>query len=58
LTGMTMREAGQLLGSLGLQLNPEGTGVVVEQKLPPGTKLKSGAEVTVVFSPPVWEPSP
>lgn len=55
---MTMREAGQLLGSLGLQLNPEGTGVVVEQKLPPGTKLKSGAEVTVVFSPPVWEPSP
>ncbi|MBU7005642.1 stage V sporulation protein D [Phosphitispora fastidiosa] len=58
LTGMTMREAGQLLGSLGLQLNPEGTGIVVEQKLPPGTKLKSGEEVTVVFSPPVWEPSP
>ncbi|WP_418790571.1 stage V sporulation protein D [Phosphitispora sp. TUW77] len=58
LTGMTMREAGQLLGSLGLHLNPEGTGIAVEQNLPPGTKLKSGASVTVIFSSPVWEPSP
>lgn len=58
LTGMTMREAGQLLGRLGLQLNPEGTGVAVQQKTAPGTKVKSGSTITIIFSPPVPEPSP
>ncbi len=58
LTGMTMREAGQLLGRLGLQFNPVGTGVAVEQKTIPGTKVKAGSTIVVVFSPPVSEPSP
>ncbi|PKM80640.1 MAG: stage V sporulation protein D [Firmicutes bacterium HGW-Firmicutes-14] len=58
LTGLTMREAGQLLGRLGLQINAVGTGLVSEQKTAPGTKLKSGSTVTVVFTPQVPEPSP
>ncbi len=58
LTDLTMREAGQLLGRLGLQLNPVGTGVAVEQKTKPGTKVKAGSAITVTFSPPVPEPSP
>ncbi len=58
LTGLTMREAGQLLGRLGLQLNPEGTGVAAEQKIAPGTKVRSGSAVKVIFKPPVAELSP
>jgi len=58
LTGLTMREVGQLLGKLGLQLDPVGTGVAVEQKTKQGTKVKAGSTITVIFSPPVPEPSP
>jgi len=58
LTGLTMREAGQLLGKLGLQFDPQGTGVAVEQKILAGTKVKAGSSVTVIFAPPVSEPSP
>lgn len=58
LTGMTMRGAGQLLGKLGLQFDPQGTGVAIEQKILPGTKVKAGSNVTVIFAPPVSEPSP
>ena len=58
LAGMTMREAGQLLGRLGLQLSPEGTGIAVEQKIAPGTKVKSGSTISIVFSPLEPEPSP
>jgi stage V sporulation protein D (sporulation-specific penicillin-binding protein) len=58
LKGLTMREAGQLLGKLGLQFDPQGTGVALEQKILPGTKVKAGSTVTVFFAPPVPEPSP
>ncbi len=58
LTGMTMREAGQLLGRLGLKLDPQGTGIATEQKTAPGVKLRAGSTVTVIFTPPVPEPSP
>lgn len=58
LKGLTMREAGQLLGKLGLQFDPQGTGVAIEQKIAPGTKVKAGSTVTVIFAPPVPEPSP
>lgn len=58
LTGLTMREAGQLLGQLGLQLNPQGTGIASGQKTSPGTKVRSGTAVTVIFTSPVPEPSP
>jgi stage V sporulation protein D (sporulation-specific penicillin-binding protein) len=58
LTGMTMRDAGQLLGRLGLQLNPMGSGIVSGQRMSPGTKVKVGVVVSVYFSPSVSEPSP
>lgn len=58
LKGLTMREAGQLLGRLGLQIDPQGTGVATEQKILPGTKVKAGSTVTVIFAPPEPEPSP
>lgn len=51
LKGMTMREAGQLLGHLGLQFNPVGSGIAVQQNPPPGTKIRAGTPVTITFSP-------
>lgn len=58
LTGMTMREAGQLLGRLGLQLNPQGSGIAVKQDTAPGTRVKSGTSLTVTFMPRIPESSP
>lgn len=58
LSGMTMREAGQLLGRLGLQLNPIGTGLASEQKTAPGARIKTGEATTVTFSPVIPEASP
>lgn len=57
-TGYTMREAGRLLGRLGIKMDPQGTGVAVSQKVAPGTKVKSGSAVTVIFEPPVTEGNP
>ncbi len=51
-TGMTMREAGRLLGRLGLRMDPQGSGVAVSQKIAPGIKITAGMAVTVVFEPP------
>lgn len=58
LTGLTMREAGKLLGALGLKMNPEGSGVAASQKIEPGTKVKAGTTVKVIFLPPAPEPFP
>lgn len=58
LTGMTMKEAAQLLSRLGLKLKPVGTGVAVEQKTPAGARIKTGSTVTVTFSPVEPELSP
>lgn len=56
LSGLTMKEAGKLLGALGLKINPEGTGVAVRQETAPGTKVKAGATIKVIFLPPDPEP--
>lgn len=56
--GLTMREAGRLLGRLGIRMDPQGSGVAVEQKVAPGTKIKAGIAVRVIFAPPVPEVEP
>ncbi len=58
LSGLTMREAGKLLGALGLKMEPEGTGVAASQKTAPGTKVKAGTTVKVIFLPPAPDPFP
>lgn len=50
--GKTMREAGEILGSMGLRMNPSGTGVATSQEPSPGTKVNRGSVVKVRFSPP------
>lgn len=52
LKGMSIREAGNLLESLGLKLEPEGTGLAESQSPAPGTKLPRGRPVKVQFKPP------
>lgn len=58
ITGLTMREAGKLLGRLGLKMDPQGSGVAVSQKTAPGAKIKAGLTVTVIFEPPSPESEP
>ncbi|MFZ5639898.1 MAG: penicillin-binding transpeptidase domain-containing protein, partial [Bacillota bacterium] len=57
-TGLTMREAGKLLGRLGLRMDPQGSGVAVNQKVAPGAKIKAGTAVTVTFEPPAPDAEP
>ncbi len=52
LKGMTIREAGNLLESLGLKLEPEGSGLAQSQSHPAGSKLNRGSTVKVQFKPP------
>ena len=52
LSGRTIREAGQILGSLGLRLQVEGSGLASSQSPQPGTVVKEGTVITVVFTPP------
>ena len=49
LTGKTMREAGQILGGLGLRLTAVGSGIAINQSITPGTVVKSGTILTVEF---------
>jgi len=49
LKGMTMEEAREILQWLGLGLNEEGSGTVVEQYPKSGTEMSPGREVSVVF---------
>jgi stage V sporulation protein D (sporulation-specific penicillin-binding protein) len=49
LYGKTIREAGELLGQVGLGFYPVGSGVAVEQEPASGTKIQSGSTVTVYF---------
>ena len=46
----TIREAGQILEQLGLQLAPQGSGLAVPQDPEPGTKVEKGSLVKVKFS--------
>ena len=50
LKGATIREAGQILEQLGLQLAPQGSGLAVLQDPEPGTKVEKGSLVKVKFS--------
>ncbi|CCO08719.1 stage V sporulation protein D [Desulforamulus hydrothermalis] len=52
LKGMTIREAGNLLESIGLKLEPVGSGLAVTQSPAPGQKLPRGSTVKVEFKPP------
>ncbi|RYD05495.1 hypothetical protein N752_09115 [Desulforamulus aquiferis] len=53
LKGMSIREAGNLLESIGLMLEPSGTGLANTQNPAPGSKLTRGGTVKVEFKPPV-----
>ncbi|MHB8946884.1 MAG: stage V sporulation protein D [Bacillota bacterium] len=50
--GKTIREAGEILGSFGLKINPSGSGLATAQDPLPGVKAKRGAIVNVQFQPP------
>lgn len=52
LKGMTIREAGNLLESLGLKLEPTGSGIANTQSPAAGAKLLQGGVVKVDFKPP------
>lgn len=50
LTGKRIREVAELLGAMGLKLNPDGRGKVIRQDPIPGAKIQAGQEVKVFFS--------
>lgn len=50
LTGKRIREAAEFLGAMGLKMDPEGHGFVVQQDPVPGTKIQAGGTVHVIFS--------
>lgn len=52
LKGMTIREAGNLLESLGLKLEPSGSGLADTQNPKAGAKLPRGSTIKVDFKPP------
>ncbi|MCG0239310.1 MAG: PASTA domain-containing protein [Firmicutes bacterium] len=47
LTGLTLREAGDLLSALGLEVAAQGGGAVVRQDPAPGTRLPRGSRVAI-----------
>lgn len=49
LTGLTVRQAGEVLGKLELRFEFEGSGLAVKQSLDPGKVVKKGAVVKVTF---------
>jgi len=50
LTGKRIGEVAELLGLMGLKMNPEGRGKVIQQEPVPGFKAKTGDTVKVIFS--------
>lgn len=56
LSGLTVKETADLLDGIGLYLNPAGTGLAIEQNIPPGSKVAAGSKVKVEFRPPGWKP--
>lgn len=52
LTGKTMREAGEVLGWLGLRMNSSGSGVAVSQDPEPFTQVPADTVIHVEFSAP------
>ncbi|MGI5875242.1 MAG: penicillin-binding transpeptidase domain-containing protein [Dethiobacteria bacterium] len=53
LQGMTIKEAGEILARLGLQLEATGTGIAFEQEPSAGTPVSKNTVVKVNFSPPL-----
>jgi len=53
LLGMTMKEAGEILGQLGLKMDPVGSGIVTSQEVPAGTQIQQGTVIKVHFSSPL-----
>jgi cell division protein FtsI/penicillin-binding protein 2 len=52
LTGVSMREAGDILAAMGVNLEPKGDGFAVSQSVAPGQPIQRGATVVVDFEPP------
>ncbi len=50
--GLTVQQAESALAARGYRMAPSGSGVAAQQKPAPGTSLKSGQPVTVVFTAP------
>lgn len=57
LTGLTIKEAANLLEDLGLYLVPTGTGLAASQSVKPGAKVVKGTRVKVEFRPPEFRPN-
>lgn len=53
LLGMTIRDAGEILGQLGLKMEPSGSGIAVQQEPPPGIVVSQEQTVKVYFSSPL-----
>lgn len=47
--GKTMRETGEILGAVGLRMEPMGSGTAVAQNIPSGSKVKDGTIIKVRF---------
>ncbi|MDI6710569.1 MAG: stage V sporulation protein D [Bacillota bacterium] len=58
LSGMTIKQAGTLLESLELRMEPVGSGIAWRQSVPPGKKVERGTAVRVEFRPPASENGP
>ncbi|MEW5953391.1 MAG: stage V sporulation protein D [Bacillota bacterium] len=56
LTGLSIKEAGNLLEEIGLRLEPAGSGLAVSQQTNPGSKVTRGTVIKVEFRPPGQEP--
>lgn len=56
LTGLSIKEAGNLLEEIGLRLEPTGSGLAITQQTEPGTKVPREAVIKVEFRPPGQEP--
>lgn len=56
LTGLSLKEAGNLLEEIGLRLEPTGSGLAVSQQTEPGMKVPWGTLIKVEFKPPGQEP--
>jgi cell division protein FtsI/penicillin-binding protein 2 len=52
LIGTSMREAGNILAALGVNMQPKGYGFAVSQSVPPGQPIHKGQTVVVEFAPP------